>query len=101
MLDLQQEKMGRIIGIRRLRVTWMEENGKKPVTPSSDPAIRMFYALQQNERHLGHRILELLNDFDDQQRKQATFVPCDREWMREKTATSGRELTDAFRLRGE
>ena len=82
MLDLSQEGMGKIIGVQRLQVTRMEANRKKPITPSADRAIRMFFALQQHDRDLADRILELLNEFDDQQHEQTTFVPSDHGWMR-------------------
>jgi len=82
MLDLSQEGMGKIIGVQRLQVTRMEANRKKPITPSADRAVRMFFALQQHDRALADRILELLNEFDDQEHKRTTFTPSDHGWMR-------------------
>jgi hypothetical protein len=60
----------------------MEANRKKPITPSADRAVRMFLALQQHDRDLADRIVELLTEFDDQQHEQTTFAPSDHGWMR-------------------
>jgi putative transcriptional regulator len=82
MLDLSQEGMGKIIGVQRLQVTRMEANRKKLITPSADRAIRMFFALQQDDRDLADRILELLNEFDGQEHEKTTFTPSDHGWTR-------------------
>jgi hypothetical protein len=42
----------------------------------------MFFALQQHDRDLADRILELLNEFDDQEHERTTFIPSDHGWMR-------------------
>jgi len=82
MLDLSQEGMGKIIGVRRLQVTRMEVSRKKPISPSADRAVRMFFALQRHDRVLADRVLELLNEFDDQQHEQMAFVPSGHGWAR-------------------
>jgi hypothetical protein len=82
MLDLSQEGMGKIIGVQRLQVTRMETSRKKPITRSADRAVRMFFALQQHDRDLADRILELLNEFDDQEHERTTFTPSAHGWMR-------------------
>ena len=82
MLDLSQEGMGKIIGVQRLQITRMESNRKKPITPSADRAVRMFFVLQRHDRALADRILERLNEFDDQEHERTTFTPSDHGWMR-------------------
>lgn len=82
MLDLSQEGMGKIIGVQRLQVTRMEANRKKAITPSADRAIRMFFALQQHDRALTDRVLELLNEFDGHEHERTTFTSSDHGWMR-------------------
>lgn len=82
MLDLSLEGVGKIVGVQPLQITRMEANRKKPIAPSADRAIRMFFALQQRDRALEDRILELLDQFDDQEHQRTTFVPSGHGWMR-------------------
>ncbi len=82
MLGLSQEDMGKITGIPSPQITRMEANRRKPIMPSADRVIRMFFVLQQRDRALEDRILELLDQFDEQEHERTTFAPSDYGWMR-------------------
>ncbi|MBY0430115.1 MAG: hypothetical protein K2Q10_02875 [Rhodospirillales bacterium] len=82
MLDLSQEGMGKIIGVRRLRVTQMESARDKAITPSADRAIRMFFALREFKKDLADRVIELLNEIDNQSHELMFFAPTNNGWAR-------------------
>ena len=82
MLDLSQDGIGKIMGVKRLAVTRMEGHRSKPISPSADRALRLYLALKEWDRDLAARIEELLNEMDDREHDRAEYAATDHGWAR-------------------
>jgi hypothetical protein len=71
LLDLSQRGVVKGVGLRRPTIPRLEATPATPIPEPADRALRLFYALKEEEPGLAVRICELLAEIDEAGHKKA------------------------------
>ncbi|ACI99126.1 hypothetical protein [Rhodospirillum centenum] len=78
MPDLSQESLGQVVGLSRSQIARFDGAPLEAITPTVDHALRLFVAVRRLQPDFAGRVLEGLNERDDERHGRVRFTMAER-----------------------